>query len=84
MHCTTLPRLTCRSHDSWRGYTLVLQVSKKAELQELVIRIFNLAEQYNFSIHPIWIPREQNERADFQSHLNEYNHYDFTLTPEMV
>ena len=54
--------------------------SKKENLQELVIRIFNLTEQHNFGIHPIWIPREQNERADSNSHLNEYNHYDCSLS----
>jgi hypothetical protein len=57
--------------------------SKKEELQELAIRIFNLTEKHNFGIQPIWIPREQNERADFNSHLNEYNHYDFSLKPEI-
>jgi len=57
--------------------------SKKEDLQELVVRIFNLTEQYNFGIHPIWIPRDQNERADFNSHLNEYNHYDFSLKSEI-
>ena len=51
--------------------------SKKENLQELVIRIFNLTEQHNFGIHPTWIPREQNERADFNSHLKEYKHYLF-------
>ena len=57
--------------------------SKKEELQELVIRIFDLTEKHNFGIHPIWIPREQNERADFNSHFNEYNHYDFSLKTEI-
>ena len=57
--------------------------SKKEELQELVIRIFNLAEQHNFGIYPIWIPREQNQRADFNSHLNEYNQYDSSLKSEI-
>ena len=57
--------------------------SKKEELQELVIRIFDITEQHNFGVLPIWIPREQNERADFNSHLNEYNHYDFSLKPEI-
>jgi hypothetical protein len=57
--------------------------SKKEELQELAIRIFDLTEKHNFGIQPIWIPREQNERADFNSHLNEYNHYDFSLKPEI-
>jgi hypothetical protein len=57
--------------------------SKKEELQELAIRIFDLTEKHNFGIQPIWIPREQNERADFNSHLNEYNHYDFNLNSEI-
>jgi hypothetical protein len=57
--------------------------SKKEELQELVIRIFGITEQHNFGILPIWIPREQNERADFNSHLNEYNHYDFSLKSDI-
>ncbi len=53
--------------------------AKKEEIQELAIRIFDLTEKHNSDIQPIWIPREQNERADFNSHLNEYNHYDFSL-----
>jgi hypothetical protein len=57
--------------------------SKKEELQELVIRIFDLPDTHNFGIQPIWMSQEQNERADFNSHLNEYNHYDFSLKPEI-
>jgi hypothetical protein len=53
--------------------------SKKDDLQELVVWIYNLAEIYNFGIHAIWIPRHMNERSDFNSHLNEYDHYDFSL-----
>ena len=61
--------------------------SKKEDLQELVVwiynlseqYIYNLSEQYNFGINAIWIPRDQNERSDLNSHLNEYDHYDFSL-----
>ena len=44
--------------------------------------IYDSAEQHNFGIRAIWIPRTLNERSDFNSHLNEYNHYDFCLTRE--
>jgi hypothetical protein len=32
----------------------------------------------------MWIPRTLNERSDFNSHLNVYNHYDFCLTREAL
>jgi len=56
--------------------------SKTLELQDLVSWIYDIAEQYNFGIRAVWIPRSLNERSDFNSHLNEYNHYDFCLTRE--
>ena len=54
--------------------------SKTLELQDLVSWIYDSAEQHNFGIQAMWIPRTLNERSDFNSHLNEYNHYDFCLT----
>ena len=54
--------------------------SKTLELQDLVSWIYDVAEEYNFGIRAVWIPRSLNERSDFNSHLNEYNHYDFCLT----
>ena len=56
--------------------------SKTLELQDLVSWIYDSAEQHNFGIRAIWIPRTLNERSDFNSHWNEYNHYDFCLTRE--
>jgi hypothetical protein len=42
--------------------------SKKEDLQELVLRIFEIEEKHNFGIRAIWIPRELNERSDFNLH----------------
>ena len=53
--------------------------SKKEDLQQLVSWIYDLAEKYDFGIHPLWVPRSLNERSDYNSHLNEYNHYDYSL-----
>ena len=57
--------------------------SKKEDLQKLVVWIFDIAGKHNFGIRATWIPRELNERSDFNSHLNEYNHYDFSLKTEI-
>ena len=56
--------------------------SKTMELQDLVSWIHDITEQYNFGIRAVWVPRTLNERSDFNSHLNEYNHYDFCLIRE--
>ena len=56
--------------------------SKTLELQDLVSWIYDITERYNFGIRAVWIPRSLNERSDFNSHLNEYNHYDFCLIRE--
>ena len=56
--------------------------SKTMELQDLVSWIYDILEQYNFGIRAVWVPRTLNERSDFNSHLNEYNHYDFCLIRE--
>lgn len=53
--------------------------SKKEDLQKLVSWIYDLAEKYDFGIHPLWVPRSLNERSDYNSHLNEYTHYDYSL-----
>ena len=52
------------------------------ELQDLVSWIYDITEQYNFGIRAVWVLRALNERSDFNSHLNEYNHYDFCLIRE--
>ena len=57
--------------------------SKKEDLQQLVSWIFDLAEKYDFGVHPLWVPRALNERSDYNSHLNEHNHYDYCLKLEV-
>ena len=71
----TIPTLTNLSpQKKWR--------LKIFELQDLVFWIYDSAEEHNFGIRAMWIPRTLNDRSDFNSHLNEYNHYDFCLTRE--
>ena len=53
--------------------------SNKPELQQLVVAILDLAAAHNILLRAFWIPREKNERADLDSHLNERDHYDYTV-----
>jgi hypothetical protein len=56
--------------------------SKTLELQDLVSWIYDSDEEYKFGIRAMWILRTLNDASDFNSHLNEYNHYEFCLTRE--
>lgn len=56
--------------------------SKTLELQDLASWIYDMAEEHNYGIRATWVPRSLNERSDFNSHLNEFNHYDYSLTRE--
>lgn len=47
--------------------------SRKEELQAEAIAIFKLAVHYNILIEPEWLPREQNEVADYLSRIVDYD-----------
>ena len=58
----------------------ILEVgSRKLDLQQEVVRVFNLMLQYQIRIEPSWIPREQNQCADYLSRIIDYD--DWQLNP---
>ena len=42
-------------------------------LQELALSVFQLCVVYHVTIEPEWIPREENELADYISKLRDYD-----------
>ena len=58
----------------------ILEVgSRKFDLQCEVVNVFNLMLKYQIHIEPSWIPREQNEYADYLSRIVDYD--DWQLNP---
>lgn len=58
---------------------IVLVGSRVAELQVIAERIYNVMLTYQISIEPEWIPREENELADYFSRVIDYD--DWALNP---
>ena len=52
---------------------IVLHGSKKSLLQELALSVFQLCVVHHVTIEPEWIPREENELADYISKLRDYD-----------
>ena len=72
----------CRHRTDNQAAVRILQVgSKKPELQEIAVRIFKLCREHCIRLVPEWIPREQNERADFLS--KAIDHDDWCLSHEI-
>ena len=55
--------------------------SKKPDLQTEALAIFSTYLQQHIRIEPEWIPRDQNEQADYISRLVDYD--DWMLNPEI-
>ena len=53
--------------------------SRVSELQTIVLEIFNLAFRYQIKLEPEWIPRGENELADYYSRLVDYD--DWAINP---
>ena len=47
--------------------------SRKPDLQHEVVMVFNLMCQYQIHIEPSWIPREENQYADYLSRIIDYD-----------
>ena len=43
----------------------------KADLQEVAEQIVESCSSYNVTLHPVWIPRGNNQLADYVSKLND-------------
>ena len=52
---------------------IVLHGSKKPELQSEALGIFSMCVQNKIRIEPSWIPREQNEQANYLSGIVDYD-----------
>ena len=58
----------------------ILQVgSRKYDLQQEVVNVFNLTVQYQINLEPSWIPHDRNQYADYLSHIVDSN--DWQLNP---
>lgn len=58
----------------------ILEVgSRKCDLQREVVKVFKLMCQYQIHIEPSWIPREENQYADYLSRIIDYD--DWRLNP---
>ena len=53
--------------------------SKKVELQAEALDIFKLSVQHNIIMEPEWIPREQNEVADYLSRIMDYDDWGLSV-----
>ncbi|KAL5463210.1 hypothetical protein EMCRGX_G032089 [Ephydatia muelleri] len=59
----------------------IIQVgSRKAHLQEQAMRVFETCIAYQIRLEPEWLPREENELADFISRIIDYD--DWQVDPE--
>jgi len=47
--------------------------SKKADLQEQALAIFSISLTHCIHIEPEWIPRKENEVADYLSRIVDYD-----------
>ena len=60
----------------------ILQVgSRRPQLQEVAMKIFSLTIHCQIRLEPEWVPREQNEQADYLSRIIDLN--DWLLNPEI-
>ena len=60
---------------------IVLYGSRKPVLQKEALAIFTTCVNYHIQLEPEWIPREENEFADYLSKLVDYN--DWMLNPKV-
>ena len=60
---------------------IILVGSKTAALQTEVFGIFSLCISKQIRIEPDWIPRTQNQKADYLSHLIDYD--DWQIHPDI-
>ncbi|CAG2235155.1 unnamed protein product [Mytilus edulis] len=55
--------------DNQNAVGIIQKGSKVPELQTLALSIFSICVSFNISLHPEWIPREDNEKADALSRI---------------
>ena len=57
--------------DNTNVVNLIHGGSMKAGLKEVAEQIVELCSPYNVTLHPVWVPRGNNELTDYVSKLDE-------------
>ena len=77
-----LKNCTVRWFTDNQNVARILQVGSKTPLlQKEALHVFSLSVAHNVSIEPEWIPRSENQVADFISHLQDLD--DWQLNPSV-
>ena len=66
--------------DNKNAARIIEKGSRRPHLQDLAVHIFEICTQNDILLHPIWIPREQNQYADYLSKLTDTD--DWTIDNE--
>jgi hypothetical protein len=56
--------------------------SPNADLQRLAVHLLDLQIEHRFSLTFVWVPRDQNVRADYMSHVSEMRQHHYRLSEE--
>ena len=67
--------------DSQSAAKIVEVGSMKLDLHRLAVKIFQFCAEYNIRLEVQWIPRTENEKADYISRLIDFD--DWQITPEV-
>ena len=67
--------------DNQNVVRIVLHGSRKPALQEEAMAIFSIGLNHQIRLEPEWIPRDENEFADYLSRLSDPD--DWMLNPEV-
>ena len=62
--------------DNQNAASILLNGSRKADLELLALQAFHICLQFRISLDPKWIPRDLNSRADLMSSLIEFDDYE--------
>ena len=62
--------------DNQNVASILLNGSRKADLQLLALQAFHICLQFGISLDPKWIPRDLNSRADLIRKLIDFDDYD--------
>jgi hypothetical protein len=67
--------------DALNVYTILLKGgSAKAHLQSVCLDLFAFCSEHRIELHPEWLPREENERADYLGKVRDVD--DFELSAD--
>ena len=61
-------------HEAWKVGSM------KLDLHRLAVKIFQFCAEHNIRLEVQWIPRTENEKADYISRLIDFD--DWQITPE--